>query len=240
MKRLLNQLLGGYRLLQQLCLCVTLVVLLTQFLSAPAYATSASEVPKPADGTRVIDQAEVLSRSSEGRISSAFADLAKQTGNQVYVVTIHRLDYDETIDSFAQDLFTAWFPTPATQANQTLLVLDSLTNNAAIRTGDQSKATLTDEIATSVAQETLLAPLKEGDKYNQAFLAATDRLTTVLSGRPDPGPPQIKDNIRVEGTFATPEQTKESNATFWVIGFLVVATIVPMATYYFYAYLQSR
>lgn len=240
MKRLLNQFACGYGLLLRSCLSVILVVLLAQFFSAPAYATSAAEVAKPAAGTRVVDQAEVLSRTSEGRISSALTEVANQTGNQVYVVTIRRLDYEETIDSFAQDLFAAWFPTAEAQANTMLLVLDSLTNNATIRTGDRAKAQLTDEIAASVTQETLLTPLKEGDKYNQAFLAATDRLTAVLSGFPDPGPPQIKDNIRVEGTFATPEQTKESNATVWVIGFLVVATIVPMATYYFYAYLQSR
>jgi uncharacterized protein len=72
------------------------------------------------------------------------------------------------------------------------------------------------------------------------LLGASDRLAAVLSGRPDPGPPTLTDNVQVEGTFATPEQTKESNATVWVIGFLVVATVVPMATYYFYLFLQSR
>ena len=61
----------------------------------------------------------------------------------------------------------------------------------------------------------------------------------MLTGNPDPGPPQLKE-IQVEGTFATPEETKESNATVWVIGLLAAATIIPMATYYFYLYIQSQ
>jgi uncharacterized protein len=44
----------------------------------------------------------------------------------------------------------------------------------------------------------------------------------------------VKDNIQVEGTFATPEETKESNAIPWVIGLLLAATVIPMVTYYWY------
>lgn len=240
MKRLLKLLHNRGKLLPRLLIALSLVLLITQCFTAPAYATSAYEVPKPAADSWVIDQAEILSRTNEGKINAALADLAKQTGNQVHIVTIHRLDYDVTAQSFTDELFEQWFPDPEAQANQTLLVIDNLTNNTGIRTGEKAKAILTDTIAQSVAQETILVPLKEGNKYNQALLDASDRLVAVLSGEPDPGPPQIKDNIRVEGTFATPEETQKSNATVWVIGFLVVATVVPMATYYFYLYLQSR
>ena len=227
-------------LLQRLFLTLTVVVLVTQLIAAPAQATGAYELPRPAEGTWVVDRAEILSRTNEGKINTALEDLAKQTGNEVHIVSIHRLDYDETIESFTKQLFEKWFPTPEAGANQVLLVIDNVTNNTTIRTGEKAKDTLSDAIAQSIAQETVLVPLKEGNKYNQAFLAATDRLVAVLSGQPDPGPPEVKDTVQVEGTFATPEETQSSNATVWVIGFLVVATIVPMATYYFYLYLQSR
>ncbi|XHX80042.1 MAG: photosystem II repair protein Psb32 [Stenomitos frigidus ULC029] len=225
---------------QRLLLCVAVFVLATQLFATPAYATGASEVPKPKAGTWIVDQAEVLSRFNESKIATILGDLAKQTGNEVHFVTIHRLDYDETIESFTNKLFDLWFPTPEAGANQTVLVLDNLTNNVALSAGETVKTKLSDDIAQSVTQETVLIPLKEGNKYNQALLGASDRLAAVLSGRPDPGPPTLTDNVQVEGTFATPEQTKESNATVWVIGFLVVATVVPMATYYFYLFLQSR
>ena len=60
---------------------------------------------------------------------------------------------------------------------------------------------MSDEIAKSVAQETMQVPLQKGDRYNQAFLDVGDRLVAVLSGEPDPGPPVIVDNVKTEGTF---------------------------------------
>lgn len=240
MKRLLDRVYSWRTLFQRLFLAFAGLLLATQLIAAPALATAAYEVPKPEAGTWVIDRAEILSRTNEGKINTALEELARNTGTNVHIVSIHRLDYEETAASFAEKLFDRWFPTPAEQANQVLLVIDNVTNNTAIRTGEAVKATLSDEIANSIAQETLLVPLKEGNRYNQAFLDASDRLVAVLSGEADPGPPEVKDNIQVEGTFATPEETKASNATVWVIGFLVVATVVPMATYYFYVFLQSR
>ena len=239
MQRLLNQC-HWKHIGQRLLLCVAVIVLATQLFATPAHATGVSEVTKPKADTWIVDQAEVLSRSNEGKIATVLRDLAKETGNEVRLVTVHRLDYGETIESFTNKLFDLWFPTPEASANQTVLVLDNLTNNVALSAGETVKTKLSDDIAQSVTQETVLIPLKEGNKYNQALLGASDRLAAVLSGRPDPGPPALTDNVQVEGTFATPEETKESNATVWVIGFLVVATVVPMATYYFYLFLQSR
>jgi len=216
------------------------LVLMSQLIAFPAAATSIYELPELDEETWVIDKADILSRSSEGKVSSEFSNLAKETGFEVRFVSIHRLDYDETAQKFADKLFERWFPTPEEQANQVLLVIDNVTNNTGIRTGEKVKQVLSDEIATSVAQESVLIPLKEGNKYNQAILGTSDRLVAVLSGKADPGPPELKSDVVVEGTFATPEKTKSSNATVWVVGFLVVATIVPMATYYFYQWMGSR
>ncbi len=240
MKQLLNQIPNWQRVLQRLLVGVATFVLAIFLVAVPAYATSIYEVPNLTSATGIVDKAEILSVLTEGKISSELEKLANETGYDVRFVTIHRLDYEETAQSFTNKLFEKWFPTPAAQANQVLLVIDNLTNNTGIRTGSKVKEIMPDATAQSIAQETVLVPLKEGNKYNQAFLDASDRLTAILSGQEDPGPPQVKDNVQVEGTFATPEETKSSNATFWVITFLIVATIVPMATYYFYLYIQER
>ncbi len=219
------------------------MLLASQIFTAPAWATSIYEMPTlPAgDRTWVIDKAEVLSRATEGKISSSLENLATQTNNQVRIVTIRHLDYDETIQSFTDKLFEKWFPTPEAQANQTLLAIDTVTNASAIHTGDKVKSIMPDEIAHSVASETVLVPLKQGDKYNQAFSDASDRLVAVLSGQPDPGPPQVADNLQVEGTFAKAEETEteRSSSTGWVIGLLIAATVIPMATYYWYQSMGS-
>lgn len=236
MKRLLNKVFDWKKYLQRSILLLAVTMFSSQMIALPASATGVYQIPKVTPGDRpwVIDQAEVISRVNEGKISSDLEKLAKETGNEVRIVTIRRFDYGDTAESFTKALFEKWFPTPEAQANQTLLVIDTLSSGTAIRTGDTAKSRLSDDIAQSVVDETILAPLKEGEKYNQAFLDASDRLVAVLSGKPDPGPPQIASNVSTESTFKSAEETDTGNATVWVIGLLLAATIIPMATYYLY------
>lgn len=212
------------------------MILATGLAATPASATGVYQMPNLSAGARtwIIDQAEVLSRLNEGNISSALENLANLTGNEVRIVTIRRLDYGETPESFTKQLFEKWFPTKEAQANQTLLAIDTVTDGTAIRTGDKVKSLMPDDIAKSIASETVLAPLREGEKYNQAFLDASDRLVAVLSGKPDPGPPQIAATVNTESTFKKAEETDTGNATIWVIGLLIAATVIPMLTYYLY------
>jgi uncharacterized protein len=209
--------------------------------AASANATGIYNMPALTAGepTWVIDQADVLSRLTENEISAELANLAQTTGNEVRLVTIHRLDYGETVQSFTDKLFDRWFSTPETQDNQVLLVLDNVTNSAAIRIGSAVQDRLSTETAESVAQETVMVPLRNGNKYNQAFSEASERLVAVLSGQPDPGPPVVEVDIQTEGTFAKAEETNDKSATIIVVVLLAIATIVPMATYFLYQAFQS-
>ncbi|VXD15326.1 photosystem II repair protein Psb32 [Planktothrix paucivesiculata] len=231
LKRILNR--GN--LLPGLVISLILTLILG-FSATPALATGVYQVPTVSSGdqTWVVELDGVLSRSTQGRLSNSLSELAKKTGYEVRFLTIRRLDYGETIETFTEKVFQKWFPTPEVAANQTLLVLDLLTNNAAIQTGEKTKSLLTDEIAESVVEKTLKYPLRKGDKYNEAFIAADDRISTVLSGEPDPGPPIEQDNISVESTFKSAEETDDTSATIIVAVLLIVATVVPMATYYYF------
>lgn len=212
--------------------------LLLGLSTEPAGAVAVFQVPTVAAGeaTWVVDEANIISRINENKISSRLSNLAAATGNEVRLVTIHHFDYGDTIQSFTDKLFERWYSTPDEQANQTLLVLDEVTKTVGIRVGDQAATLLTDDIATSVAQETVLFPLLEGDKYNQSFLAASDRLGAVLSGQADPGPPNFDDSFDSESTFASAEETAENrgNSTVVLIVLLVLATVIPMVTYFWY------
>lgn len=235
MKQLLNQVGNLTKNIKLLILPLVMVVLTSSLFVMPALATGVSQIPEISPGSNwVIDQGEVLSRSNENKISTAFENLAKQTGNEVRFVTIRRLDYGETPETFTKQLFERWFPTKEAQANQAILMIDTVTNGISIVTGDKVKSLMSNDIANSVANETLTAPLRDGNKYNQAFSDASDRIVAVLSGEPDPGPPQIAEKVQVEGTFTKAEDTDRGNATAWVIGLLIAATIIPMATYYIY------
>ena len=236
MKQLLNQLDKGRQSLPRLLLQLLLIVLAIGLFAAPANAISLYQMPNVRAGepTWVIDKSEVLSRINEGKLSTQLEQLSQETGKEVRMVTVRRLDYGETAESFAQALFEKWYPTPEAQANQTLVLIDTLTNNPAIVTGEAVKPILSDEIAQSVASETMAAPLRQGDKYNQAFLDASDRIAAVISGEPDPGPPIIQEVVQIESTFTSAEETDTQNATIWVVALLIIATVVPMATYFFY------
>jgi uncharacterized protein len=203
-------------------------------ITTPVHATGVYDLPviNAGESIWVIDQANTISRATQNKLNSTLGDLASKTGNEVRMVAIRRLDYGETIDSFIDGLFDNWFATPEEIANQTLVVIDTLTNNTAIRTGEAVAGILPSEIRESIVTETIPFALKNL-QYNQALLNASDRLVAVLSGQPDPGPPQIKE-VNVEGTFASAEETNDRSATIWVVVLLAVATIIPMVTYFWY------
>lgn len=211
------------------------IVLLSFGLVAPALATGVYDLPSPnTDEVWVVDQAKEISLATQNALSGKFKDLAKATGQEIRMVAIRRLDYGETINSFADEVFTGWYPTEESQANQTLLVMDTLTNTTAIRRGSQAATLLEQDATQSIVDETVGYNLRLGNKYNQALLDSGDRLVAILSGLEDPGPPEIEENIQVEGTFTKAEDTDAGQAFTWVIILLVLATVIPMVTYFWY------
>ena len=214
---------------------VLLLIFAVSCLATPALATGLYDLPDfDANEVWVVDTADAISNANEGKLTKTFEELAEQTGQEVRMVAIRRLDYGETVDSLADEIFQDWYPDAQAQANQTLIVLDTLTNNAAIRSGDSAQNLISEEAAESIVNDTMGYNIRNGNKYNQAFNDAGDRLVAILSGQEDPGPPVMEDDIQIEGTFTKAEDTDDGSATIWVIGFLIVATVIPMATYYWY------
>lgn len=205
--------------------------------ATPAYATGVYDMPlTPNSDTFILDDAKQITRLNEGNLNKDLQKLADTTGQEVRYVTIHRLDYGETAQSFAEQLFDRWYPTPEAGANKTVIVLDDVTNNIGLQAGEAAAALLSADIAESVTQETMKAPLLKSNSYNRAFGDATVRLAAVLAGETDPGPPTMEETINVEGTFATAEETEENrtSSTWIVVVLLLLATVIPMATYYWY------
>jgi uncharacterized protein len=237
MIKLLNKMFN-LKNLETLIVFILLPILVTTMPVSSGFATGVYQMPNLVAGDRtfVVDDADVLSRATKNKLINTLENLANLTENEVRFVTIRRLDYGETADSFTEKLFDKWFPTPEAKANQTLVVLDTLTNNDAIRMGNTVKGLMPNNITQSLVNETIQVPIRDGNKYNEAFLAASDRLSAVLSGEADPGPPEVKDELsaQVAATFKSAEETDDRSATILVIVLLVIATIVPMATYLWY------
>ncbi|MFN5514760.1 MAG: photosystem II repair protein Psb32 [Cyanobacteriota bacterium] len=207
----------------------------------PALATGIYDLPTLGAGsnTYLLDPAEAISRANEGRLNGNLKKLAQKTGQEVRFVVIRRLDFDQTIEGFTEQLFERWYPTPEEQNNQTLLAMDTLTNSVALQRGMAAQALVTDEIVDSLIRETIAVPLGDGAKYNQALIESEKRLGAVLGGQPDPGPPQVAE-INLESTFASAEETDDRSATLWVVVLLVLATLIPMVTYFWYSGIPGR
>lgn len=199
-----------------------------------ASATGVYDLPVIHNGEDVwiVDNAEAISKVTETKLTDELRGLADKTGNETRMVVINRLDYDQTIESLTNELFSSWYPTPEEQNNQTLLVLDTLTNRTAIRSGEGVTSLLTPDISDSLVKETVVVPLKNS-QYNQALIDASDRIVSVLSGQEDPGAPEIK-KLAIDGTFASVEETDDRSATIWMIVLLGLATLIPMITYFWY------
>jgi uncharacterized protein len=229
---------GAWALPNRLLLLSIATIFAIGIWTLPAQATALYEVPSVSAGvpTWLVDKADVLSLSTKGKVKGTLEQLAKQTGKEVRFVTIHRLDYGETIQTFTNKLFDKWFPTELEQANQTLIVLDDLTNTIGVRTGAEVKLLLPDSTATSITDTTMQVPLRDGNKYNQSFGDAADRLSVILSGGVDPGPPKIQATPEVGRTFLKAEETEANRSNFLIIvvGLLIAATVIPMATWWWY------
>jgi uncharacterized protein len=218
-------------------LCVA-ALMAWQLWVLPATATALYEIPTISAGvpTWSIDKAGVLSVSTKAKINGAMEKLAADTGKEVRFLTIHRFDYGDNAQTFTAKIFQKWFPTAEAQKNQMLIVLDDLTNTTGVMTGSGVKEVLSDPVASSIANETMLVPLRTGNKYNQSFSDAVDRVSAVITGQPDPGPPVIKEEAVAGSTYLTAEETEANRFSFTtiVIVLLIAATVLPMATWWWY------
>jgi len=206
--------------------------LLALALAPAALATGAQDFPATAPASRVVDEADLLSRAAstdlERRLESLTADHV-----DARLVTLRRLDYGLSLDALGQGLLERWAPTQ--QSNQLILLIESQNNSAAVVASQGLEQRLPQELLSSTAISTMGLPLREGARYRQASLDALDRLGAVLQGDADPGPPQLQERLPIETNIPTKEETASSNALLWVVVLLVVGTLVPMITWWVFS-----
>lgn len=129
MKQLLNEVKSW---LHAIILLLIITFTTVSLFPIPALATSVYEMPDLKPDTWVVDEGDIISRTAESKINTTLAELAQTTGNEVRFVTVHRLDYGETPEIFTQKLLEKWFPSKEAQANQTILMIDTVSNGIAI------------------------------------------------------------------------------------------------------------
>jgi len=223
--------------LGQICFGAIAILISWHLLATPAWALQVSDIPDLAEieelnqQTWVIDDSDTLSPLTKSTIASKAEKLAEQTGIEAHVVAIKRIDLGQPASEFTAELFDKWFATDAEKANQVLLLIATEDHRTAIHTGAKVKAILPDSIAASIADETMLYPVRKAN-YNQAVNEGIGRLEAVVKGNPDPGAPLLVVEETETSNYATREETESSSSNVVVVILLILATLLPMATYY--------
>lgn len=207
-----------------------LAVLLWLLPAAPAKALSVADLPAEAPAGRVLDQADVLSRASRAELEKRLESL---TADHVdaHWVSVNRLDYGLSLQQLGEQLLERW----AGEQPQLLLLVDSQTKSAVVLASPSLERQLPASLLRSTARTTMALPLREGDRYRQAGVDALDRLQAVLDGGEDPGEPVLEVAPVAGSNIPTREETASSNAFTWVVVLLVVGSVVPMATWWFFS-----
>ena len=212
---------------------VIAVSLLLLLVATPAaMAISPAELGSIRPEERVLDDADVFSRASRSELESRLDDLIEDRVD-ARVITVRRLDYGYSLDSFGEQLIENW--SGSGQEPLLLLLLETQNKRAAIVTEDSLQSQLPPSLLKSTARTTMSIPLREGDRYRQASLDGLNRLGVVLGGGEDPGPPEEIIRSALPTNVPTQAETEESNATTWVIVLLVLGTIIPMATWWVFS-----
>ncbi|MFM2158194.1 MAG: hypothetical protein RLZZ124_668 [Cyanobacteriota bacterium] len=202
-------------------------------LPLPVLATGVQDFPPALPGGQVLDSADLLSRAASADLEKALRDLAENHVD-ARLLTLRRLDYGLSLETLGQELLNRWSPADP-DSDLLLLLIESQNNTAAIVAAPDLLDRLPATLLSSTAISTMGLPLREGARYRQAGLDAIDRLSVVLQGGQDPGPPQLLERMPIETNIPTREETESSNALLWVVVLLVVGTLVPMITWWVFS-----
>ncbi len=215
-------------------LAVLSATALSLWLLVPtALAVAPVDFPSVRPSDPVLDGAEVLSRSSRTELNARLQELDQQRLD-ARLVTVRRLDYGLTLNSFGEQLLERWSG-PAGEAPLLLMLIEAQNKQATVVADSALSSRLPAELLRSTGRTTMSLPLRDGDRYRQASLDGIERLDVVLNGGEDPGPPVEVERTTLPTNIPTKEETEESNAFTWVIVLLVVGTIVPMATWWVFS-----
>ena len=213
---------------------IAVVVLIVGVPSMPALAMSPTDLPAERPASQLLDDADVLSRASRSELNARLEEFG---GDRVdaRLITLRRLDYGLSLDGFGKDLIERWSSEGQGRSPLLLLLIETQNKRAAVLTDESLQSQLPETLLTSTGRTTMAIPLREGDRYRQASIDGLTRLSVVLNGGEDPGPPEEIVRTTLPTNIPTQEETQSSNATTWIIVLLVLGTIIPMATWWVFS-----
>ncbi|MGB3549128.1 MAG: TPM domain-containing protein [Candidatus Binatus sp.] len=189
--------------------CAMLILLL--ILASPALA---SEPKFPPLTGRVVDDAGVLSVSTQSELTGMLAAHERATGEQVVVVTLPSLQ-GYTIEDFGYQLGRHWGIGQKAKNNGVLLIVAPKEHKVRIEVGYGLEGTLTDATSRTIIESDILPSFKRGD-FNAGVLAGTTSILKVLGGN-ESVQPSADSNAPIDANDLVPDWFILLALAVWII-----------------------
>jgi len=180
-----------------------LLILLLLILAAPALA---SEPKFPPLTGRVVDDAGVLSASTQSELTGMLAAHERATGEQVVVVTLDSLQ-GYTIEDYGYQLGRHWGIGQKGKNTGALLIVAPKEHKVRIEVGYGLEGTLTDATSRTIIESNILPAFRRGD-FNAGVLAGATSILKVLGGN--------------EGVEPSAESIPPADSSNFVLGLFIL------------------
>jgi len=192
------------------------LLILLLILPSPALAAD----PKfPALTGRVVDDAGILSASTQSELTGMMAAHERAAGEQVVVVTLDSLQ-GYTIEDYGYRLGRYWGIGQKGKNNGVLLIVAPKEHKVRIEVGYGLEGTLTDATSRTIIESNILPAFKRGD-FNGGVIAGTASILKVLGGNESAEP---------SADSSAPGDSDNVVVGLWNVFFLVLAILVVIKT----------
>lgn len=153
---------------------------LTVLMAAAPVRVSALAVPDAPTAAPILDQAKILDETTESRITKKTLEYERQTGNQIAVLTVQKLD-GEDIAGYANRVARQWGVGDKKANNGALLLVAVDDRKVRIEVGRGLEPTLTDLQSNLIIRREITPYFKQGD-YNRGVENGVSAMIRVIGG----------------------------------------------------------
>ena len=203
-----------------------ILITLSLFLSGLSIgATKPEEMPNVQllDSTRFVsDPASELNPAIRQQIDRSLLDLRRRTTVEMAVAVVPDLE-GESVEEYAEELFTLWGLGQKDRDNGVLLLLSPGSRKVRIQTGYGVEGALPDMIAKRIIEQEVVPAMKRGD-INSAVSGATGKIVERLTDE------RFADELRSGTRIRNSQEEIDSKAlrqTFiWLCALIVICSLI--------------
>lgn len=139
-----------------------------------------AQIPVPALTARVVDRANMISATTEARITRILEDLEASDSTQIAILTVSSLE-GESIEEFSIRVAEAWGIGQADNDNGVILVVSDRDRKIRIEVGYGLEGRLTDLVAGRIISNVISPAFRSGN-YDAGFLAGAQAIAQGVNG----------------------------------------------------------